>query len=228
MLTKEEEAELIRAYQNGDSEAGTAIIEHNKKFVTKIAWGFLKKNTGFTLDELVHEGSIGLLKALNTFDLSLNYTLLTYAELGIYHRILRYVTNDFKHKELSLDTPVNDDGDDGYTLLDTIADTSESADITINRTENNSYIKKLLDNLTDKEKVIVKLVFWEDLNLIEIGEQLRLSRGRVEQILAKAIRKLRYHGSKNKILALHNNILKCGDRYIEIKDDGGVIKNRSY
>lgn len=223
-LPKEEELRLVKLYQETkDETAGNLLVSSNIRFIYKIAWEVMRKGTcSCTMEELVLEGCYGLFVSLHAFNPELNFKLMTYAEDGIRQRMYRYI-NSIRHDDaISLQEPITEDG---MTVEETIKDTSpEITDVLISK-DDGYFLGGIVKFLTEKERFIVKSYFWEELDFLEIGKRLNISRARVQQIFGKAIRKLRYHGIKNRNMPYRNTILKLGDRYIDISSS---IKNRSY
>ena len=121
-LTKEEEAELIRNLDNGDMSVKTKLIEHNLRLVVYIARKF--ENTGIYVEDLISIGTIGLIKAINTFKPCKNIKLATYASRCIENEILMYLRkNSNMRSEVSIDEPLNVDWDGNELLLSDILGT---------------------------------------------------------------------------------------------------------
>lgn len=114
-LDQEEEKRLIELLPTGDEEARARLIEHNLRLVVYIARKF--ENTGIHIEDLISIGSIGLIKAVNTFNPNKNIKLATYASRCIENEILMYLRKNSRVKtEVSLDEPLNVDWD-GNELL---------------------------------------------------------------------------------------------------------------
>src|SRR5699024_6849081 len=95
-LTKEKEKEMLEQLANGDEEARAMLIEHNLRLVVYIARKF--ENTGINIEDLISIGTIGLIKAVNTFDLDRKIKLATYASRCIENEILMYLRKNNKTK----------------------------------------------------------------------------------------------------------------------------------
>ena len=107
-LSKSEESLLIQRLAGGESEVKTSLIERNIRLVVYIARKF--DNTGVGLEDLISIGTIGLIKAVNTFDASKNIKLATYASRCIENEILMFLRRTSRIKgEISLDEPLNVD-----------------------------------------------------------------------------------------------------------------------
>lgn len=121
-LSAEEEAACIQALDRGEASARSALIEHNLRLVVYIAKKF--ENTGVTVEDLISIGTIGLIKAVNTFDATKKIKLATYASRCIENEILMFLRRTSKHKmEVSIDEPLNVDWDGNELLLSDILGT---------------------------------------------------------------------------------------------------------
>lgn len=155
-----QEAAMIEQLQNDqDGEAKTRLIEHNLRLVVYIAKKF--DNTGVGVEDLISIGTIGLIKAINTFNPTKKIKLATYASRCIENEILMYLRRNNKTKmEVSIDEPLNVDWDGNELLLSDILGTDEDV---IYRDIENEVERKLLGKaigkLTDREQTIIKLRF---------------------------------------------------------------------
>ena len=121
-LSKEEEARLIARLAEGDLSVKTTLIEHNLRLVVYIARKF--ENTGIYVEDLISIGTIGLIKAINTFKPDKNIKLATYASRCIENEILMYLRkNSNMRSEISIDEPLNVDWDGNELLLSDILGT---------------------------------------------------------------------------------------------------------
>ena len=119
-----EEMRMLTAAENGDEDARRVLIEHNLRLVVFIAKRF--ENTGINLEDLISLGSIGLIKAINTYQMDKNIKLATYASRCIENEILMYIRKTTNQKtEVSLDEPINLDYDGNELLLSDILGTDE-------------------------------------------------------------------------------------------------------
>ena len=115
-FSREEEEAIILRLDEGDSSAKSALIEHNLRLVVYIAKRF--ENTGADMEDLISVGSIGLIKAVNSFNSGKNIKLATYASRCIENEILMYLRKLNKLKsEVSLDEPLNTDWEGNVLLL---------------------------------------------------------------------------------------------------------------
>ena len=158
-LSREEEAKIMEQLRAGDEEVKQTLIERNLRLVVYIALKF--ENTGVCVEDLISIGTIGLIKAVNTFDAEKRIKLATYASRCIENEILMYLRRSCKLKlEVSLDEPLNVDWDGNELLLSDILGTDADA---IYRGIEDEVDKELLSlamkKLTPREKKIMELRF---------------------------------------------------------------------
>lgn len=158
-LLADEEEEMIKRLNDNDFEARQVLVEHNLRLVVYIAKKF--ENTGIGIEDLVSIGTIGLMKAINTFNMGKNIKLATYASRCIENEILMYLRRSNRIKgEISIDEPLNQDGDGNELLLSDILGTEE--DITYRKIEDEvdrALLKDAITKLTNREKHIMELRF---------------------------------------------------------------------
>ncbi|MDO4390420.1 MAG: RNA polymerase sporulation sigma factor SigE [Clostridia bacterium] len=158
-LSREEEAKIMEQLRAGDEDVKQTLIERNLRLVVYIARKF--ENTGVCVEDLISIGTIGLIKAVNTFDAEKRIKLATYASRCIENEILMYLRRSCKLKlEVSLDEPLNVDWDGNELLLSDILGTDADA---IYRGIEDEVDKELLSlamkKLTPREKKIMELRF---------------------------------------------------------------------
>ena len=159
-LNAEEESRAILGLETDQEESARAtLIEHNLRLVVYIAKKF--DNTGVGVEDLISIGTIGLIKAINTFNRNKNIKLATYASRCIENEILMYLRRNSKLRmEVSIDEPLNVDWDGNELLLSDILGTDE--DIIYRDLENEverKLLKKALSKLSKREKMIIELRF---------------------------------------------------------------------
>ena len=158
-LEPKEEEEMIKRLGNKDLEARQILVERNLRLVVYIAKKF--ENTGVGIEDLISIGTIGLMKAINTFNNDKNIKLATYASRCIENEILMYLRRSNRIKgEISIDEPLNQDGDGNELLLSDILGTDP--DITSRRIEDEVdrvLLKASIEKLTNREKNIMELRF---------------------------------------------------------------------
>ena len=158
-LSREEEAKIMEQLRVGDENVKQTLIERNLRLVVYIARKF--ENTGVCVEDLISIGTIGLIKAVNTFDAEKRIKLATYASRCIENEILMYLRRSCKLKlEVSLDEPLNVDWDGNELLLSDILGTDADA---IYRGIEDEVDRELLSlamkKLTPREKKIMELRF---------------------------------------------------------------------
>jgi len=158
-LPPEEEEVMLERLENQDFEARQILVEHNLRLVVYIAKKF--ENTGIGIEDLISIGTIGLMKAINTFNKGKNIKLATYASRCIENEILMYLRRSSKIKgEVSIDEPLNQDGDGNELLLSDILGTDE--DVTSRAMEDEVdkiLLKSAILKLNNREKHIMELRF---------------------------------------------------------------------
>ena len=158
-LLPEEEMDLLNKLSEGDLNAKQILVERNLRLVVYIAKKF--ENTGIGIEDLISIGTIGLMKGVNTFNTDKNIKLATYASRCIENEILMYLRRSNKIKgEISIDEPLNQDGDGNELLLSDILGTDN--DITSRRIEDEvdkKLLKAAMNKLNNREKNIMELRF---------------------------------------------------------------------
>ena len=158
-LSKEDEAKYIDLLSKGDPAGKKMLIEHNLRLVVYIARRF--ENTNINIEDLISIGTIGLIKAINTYDAEKKIKLATYASRCIENEILMYLRKTSNQKtEISFDEPLNTDWDGNELLLSDILGTD--SDIIMRPLEDDVDRMLLLDaleKLTDREKTIIVMRF---------------------------------------------------------------------
>ena len=158
-LSRDEEAELIARLDGGDEGVKSQLIERNLRLVVYIARRF--ENTGVGIEDLISIGTIGLIKAINTFNPQKNIKLATYASRCIENEILMYLRRTNKTKlEVSIDEPLNVDWDGNELLLSDILGTDE--DVIYKDLEDEiekDLLKNAIEHLSPRERRIVELRF---------------------------------------------------------------------
>ena len=158
-LKGEEERTTLEALEQGDEQARQRLVEHNLRLVVYIARRF--ENTGTNLEDLISIGTIGLIKAVNTYRLDKKIRLATYASRCIENEILMHIRKTANQKtEVSLDEPINMDCDGNELLLSDILGTEE--DMILRPLEDDvdiSVLRQALTELPDREREIVLMRF---------------------------------------------------------------------
>ncbi len=194
-LDSETELEYIEKAENGDECAKSKLIEHNLRLVVYISKKFT--NTNVDLEDLISVGSIGLIKAVNSFKLEKNIKLATYASRCIENEILMYLRKTSRLKaEVSLDEPLTVDGDGNELVLaDILSVESDSVTKNIEKTTEKQLLWQCLEKLNDKEKEIMMLRFGLGTNKEktqkEVADELGISQSYISRIEKKIVGKLK-------------------------------------
>ena len=156
---EEEKVQIDKLREGEDQDARAALIEHNLRLVVYIAKKF--DNTGVGVEDLISIGTIGLIKAINTFDPVKKIKLATYASRCIENEILMYLRRNSKTKlEVSIDEPLNVDWDGNELLLSDILGTDEDVIYKdIEKEVERKLLGKAIGKLTKREQTIVRLRF---------------------------------------------------------------------
>ena len=179
------------------SEARALLIEHNLRLVVYIAKKF--DNTGVGVEDLISIGTIGLIKAINTFNRSKNIKLATYASRCIENEILMYLRRNNKTKlEVSIDEPLNVDWDGNELLLSDILGTDEDVIYKDLETEvERSQLKRAISKLGERERTIIMLRFGlnnpDDMEMTqkEVADYLGISQSYISRLEKKIMKRLK-------------------------------------
>jgi len=193
-LSKEEEAEVIERLE-WDENARQVLIEHNLRLVVYIAKRF--ENTGVGIEDLVSIGTIGLVKAINTFRADKNIKIATYASRCIENEILMYVRKTSGLKaEVSIDEPLNVDWDGNELLLSDILGSEDDGVIfEIEQLEERAAIRRAVAALDEREREIIELRYGmrggDEMTQKEVADRLGISQSYISRLEKKIIAKLR-------------------------------------
>lgn len=199
-LDKAKEREVLEQLQQGDQTARAILIEHNLRLVVYIARKF--ENTGIHIEDLVSIGSIGLIKAVNTFNPEKKIKLATYASRCIENEILMYLRKTSRMKtEVSFDEPLNIDWDGNELLLSDVLGTE--VDI-ITKDLETKVDKQLLfhaiSTLNGREKEIMELRFGlidkEEKTQKDVADTLGISQSYISRLEKKIIKRLQHEFKK--------------------------------
>lgn len=177
-------------------EARQTLIEHNLRLVVYIAKKF--DNTGVGVEDLISIGTIGLIKAINTFKSDKNIKLATYASRCIENEILMHLRRNSRIKtEVSIDEPLNVDWDGNELLLSDILGTEE--DLVYKDIEDEvdlNLLEQAMDILSDRERTIIELRYGighddEEMTQKEVADLLGISQSYISRLEKKIIRRLR-------------------------------------
>ena len=195
-LSSEEETLLLTHLDDDVLEARQTLIEHNLRLVVYIAKKF--DNTGVGVEDLISVGTIGLIKAINTFKSDKNIKLATYASRCIENEILMHLRRNSRIKtEVSIDEPLNVDWDGNELLLSDILGTEE--DLVYKDIEDEvdlNLLEQAMDILSDRERTIIELRYGighddEEMTQKEVADLLGISQSYISRLEKKIIRRLR-------------------------------------
>ncbi|WP_115715212.1 RNA polymerase sporulation sigma factor SigK [Amedibacterium intestinale] len=193
-LEKEEEQKALIALEQGDEEARNTLIEHNLRLVVYIAKRY-ETNPVF-MEDLISIGSIGLIKAVNTFKRDKNIKLVTYASRCIENEILMFLRKKSRRKvEVSFDEPLNIDYDGNELLLSDILGTEDDL-VTkeFEKQENKRELMEAMATLKERERQILQMRYGigqEELTQKDIAQKLGISQSYISRLEKKIIEKLK-------------------------------------
>ena len=194
-LSKEDEAAALCRLAEGSEEAKRNLIEHNLRLVVYIARRF--ENTGINLEDLISIGSIGLIKAINTYDCGKNIKLATYASRCIENEILMHLRKtNVQKSEISLSEPLNTDGDGNELVLSDILGTDN--DMVMRPLEDDvdrELLKDALSKLSDREKTIIVMRFGlagvKERTQKEVADMMGISQSYISRLEKRIILRLK-------------------------------------
>ncbi len=198
-LSQKEEQEAILNL-NTDDNARSKLIEHNLRLVVYIARKF--ENTGIYIEDLISIGTIGLIKAVNTFNADKNIKLATYASRCIENEILMYLRkNNMSKTEISIDEPLNTDWDGNELLLSDILGTdNDVVNKKLDEEVDRDLLKIAMSKLSDRELEIMKMRFGldstEEKTQKEVADILGISQSYISRLEKRIISRLKRDISK--------------------------------
>ena len=194
-LSKDEEEELVNKLSVGDEKTRSTLIERNLRLVVYIARKF--ENTGVYVEDLISVGTIGLIKAVNTFNPEKKIKLATYASRCIENEILMYLRRNSKIKaEISFYEPLNIDWDGNELLLSDILGTENDTVYNLIEDEvDKQLLVMALKSLNEREKEIVRLRFGlngtREKTQKEVADMLGISQSYISRLEKKIIKRLK-------------------------------------
>ncbi|MCD8116651.1 MAG: RNA polymerase sporulation sigma factor SigE [Oscillospiraceae bacterium] len=194
-LDKPAEEAAIAALAKGDHEARQTLIEHNLRLVVYIARRF--ENTGVNIEDLISIGTIGLIKAVGTFNLEKNIKLATYASRCIENEILMFLRKKSSHRsEVSIDEPLNTDWDGNELLLSDVLGTDEDEVIKpIEEDVERQLLMEAVGRLDERDRSIILMRFglegYEELTQKEVADLLGISQSYISRLEKRIILRLR-------------------------------------
>ena len=194
-LKGQEEQDALEALQRGEEQAKSSLVEHNLRLVVYIARRF--ENTGILLEDLISIGTIGLMKAISTYRLDKKIKLATYASRCIENEILMYIRKTAREKtEVSLDEPINMDGDGNELLLGDILGTEE--DVVMKPLEEDVdllVLRQSLRELPERERDLINMRFGlegrQELTQKEAAQQMGISQSYISRLEKRILLRLR-------------------------------------
>ncbi len=202
-LSKEQEEEIFKKLGNNDSNAKDMLITHNLRLVVYIAKKF--ESSGVGVEDLISIGTIGLIKACNTFSPQKNIKLATYASRCIENEILMYLRKAATKKyEMSIDEPLKVDWDGNELLLSDILGTeNDCVNKNIEDRAEWNVILKFIDRLDVRERDIMKMRFGmldgKEHTQKEVADKIGISQSYISRLEKKIICRLRKEIEKNKV-----------------------------
>ena len=186
---------MLEALEQGEEWAKQRLVEHNLRLVVYIARRF--ENTGIHLEDLISIGSIGLIKAVNTYRLDKKIRLATYASRCIENEILMFIRKTANQKqEISLDEPINLDGDGNELLLGDILGTEE--DIILRPLEEDvdlMVLRQSLRELPPREREIMNMRYGlegqKELTQKEVAQKMGISQSYISRLEKRILQRLR-------------------------------------
>lgn len=194
-FTKEEEEKVMQALRDGDESVREGLIEHNLRLVVYIARKF--ENTGVGVEDLISIGTIGLIKAVGTFDAGKKIKLATYASRCIENEILMYLRRHSRTRmEVSLDEPLNVDWDGNELLLSDVMGTDpDLVGQELERETDRALLREAISRLTAREQKIMQMRFGLDgckeRTQREVADELGISQSYISRLEKRIIKRLR-------------------------------------
>lgn len=201
-LTRVKEKRLLRLSKRGDTKARNELLEANLKFVFDVAKRY--SGRGVPMGDLISEGNLGLIKAIEKFDESNDVKFISYAVWWIRHSMLDAIQKRKLTESVELESGVSNDNVFAAKLADDEDDEvddynpslfEDDGDTRERMNKQNALINKMFSNLNQREMKVINHYFGIDgnkkMNLIEIGEELGITSERVRQIKGSAIKKMR-------------------------------------
>lgn len=194
-LTPEEEKTLLARMMAGDRAARDDLITHNLRLVVYLAKKY--ENTGVPAEDMISIGTIGLIKAVNTFEPTKNIKLATYASRCIENEILMYLRKSSnRRQDASIDEPLNTDNDGNELLLmDVLTSDQPQVGEELERSAEHAALHRAVARLTPRERRIMELRFGlnreTEHTQKEVADQLGISQSYISRLEKRIIRRLR-------------------------------------
>ena len=194
-LEKEEEEQCVEDFINGDSRARDKLVEHNLRLVVYVAKKF--ESSGVNIEDLVSIGTIGLIKAVNTFKADKNIKLATYASRCIENEILMYLRKINHQKlDISLDEPLNVDWDGNELLLsDVLGSDGLEINDNVEMEDEKRILYECMADLSKRERLIMNMRFGmcgeKEKTQKEVADELGISQSYISRLEKRIILKLK-------------------------------------
>ncbi len=194
-LEEKEEKELLIKLMDKDKDAKSTLVEKNLRLVVYIAKKF--DSSGVNIEDLISIGTIGLMKAVNSYDLDKNIKLATYASRCIENEILMFLRKNNRIKtEVSIDEPINIDAEgNDLSLADILGTESDGIYKEIEEEENKKILVNAIGSLNSREKTIMELRYGfggrDELTQKEVADKLGISQSYISRLEKKVINNLK-------------------------------------
>lgn len=193
-LSVEEEQDLSEKLSQGDEKAREKLIVHNLRLVVYISKKF--ENSGVNIEDLISIGTIGLIKAVNTFSPEKNIKLATYASRCIENEILMHLRKIASQKvEISLDEPLNTDWDGNELMLaDVLGSDGDEINREVEEEDEKRILMQVIDTLPEREKEIIDMRFGlgekQELTQKQVADKLGISQSYISRLEKRIIKKI--------------------------------------
>lgn len=194
-LSREEECAAVTELKNGSEAARKRLIEHNLRLVVYVSKRF--ENTGVPLDDLISIGTVGLIKAVSSFDLEKNIKLATYASRCIENEILMFLRKtSSRSREVSISEPLSTDYDGNELLLsDVLSSDGDEIGASMESEEDGKMLRDALGKLSDREQEIISLRFGlhggGEKTQKEVADMLGISQSYISRLEKRTLLRLR-------------------------------------
>ena len=194
-LDKEEEELCVTNFKKGDFKARDKLVEHNLRLVVYVAKKF--ENSGVNIEDLISIGTIGLIKAVNTFNLDKNIKLATYASRCIENEILMYLRKvNHQRLDISLDEPLNVDWDGNELLLsDVLGSDGLEINDNVEMEDEKRILYQCMSDLSARERQIMNMRFGmcgeREKTQKEVADELGISQSYISRLEKRIISKLK-------------------------------------
>lgn len=193
-LSAEEESALLEKMVQGDTYARDDLVEHNLRLVVFLAKKF--ESTGLDMEDLISVGTIGLIKAINSFKTDKNIKLATYASRCIENEILMYLRKISSQKlVISLDEPLNTDWDGNELMLaDVLGSDGDEISREIEENDEKRMLIDIIERLPERERTIIEMRFGigdkDELTQKEVADKMGISQSYISRLEKRIIKKL--------------------------------------